>query len=568
MSSTTDISCDIIVNMNKDVIYIEPEDDITIIINKITSAKEKIVAIVPSQNTSALNSTINIRLVAKAAKEAKKTAVIISKDSALVKLAAVAGLPVADSLQSRPKMPADIDTSTQESDQNSATQSDSKPDASADEPAQTNTTSQIADVELSSIDITDSASESAEDGREEAVKKIPSFDRYRKWIIVGILAALLIIGGLVWAFVFAPAAKIAISIRTTANNFSENISFVTKVGTDNSKDGVFLLDKQVYKQESSVEFKATGSKDVGEKARGNLYVSFYTKTDNIAIPKGAKFSYGENTYVADEGAAVMAPGDPIKDCENNDTTLIIYGCLRTAKFSATAAESGPVYNIGAHSVGWSTTDLAVQPAKIYNSEAFTGGTSKVITVVQQSDIDAAKEKLSNDNSTDGKSRLMEQFGQGVLVIDSSFKKENTDPIATPALGEEVDSKTTPKITASTTYTAYGVEKNALEDFIKNKASATLPADQKIYDTGNPFIERFVEDGTNIVAKLKTSIQTGPKVTEQDILEKSQGRKIGEVQSLIKSINGVSSVKINTSYFWVNKVPDDANKITIELKVEE
>ena len=33
--------------MNKDVIYIEPEDDITDIITKIEGSKEKIVALVP-----------------------------------------------------------------------------------------------------------------------------------------------------------------------------------------------------------------------------------------------------------------------------------------------------------------------------------------------------------------------------------------------------------------------------------------------------------------------------------------------------------------------------------------
>ena len=58
------------------------------------------------------------------------------------------------------------------------------------------------------------------------------------------------------------------------------------------------------------------------------------------------------------------------------------------------------------------------------------------------------------------------------------------------------------------------------------------------------------------------------VTEEEILEKSKGRKIGEVQSLLKSINGVSSVKIDKSFFWVNSVPNDPNKVEIELKVEE
>ena len=38
-----------ILYMNKDVIYIEPEDDITDIITKIKNSKERIVALVPSK---------------------------------------------------------------------------------------------------------------------------------------------------------------------------------------------------------------------------------------------------------------------------------------------------------------------------------------------------------------------------------------------------------------------------------------------------------------------------------------------------------------------------------------
>lgn len=91
-------------------------------------------------------------------------------------------------------------------------------------------------------------------------------------------------------------------------------------------------------------------------------------------------------------------------------------------------------------------------------------------------------------------------------------------------------------------------------------------DQRIYSIGDPYVERF----TNLdeTARLKTVVKTGPTVTEETIMEKSKGRKIGEVQSLLRSINGVSSVEITPSYFWVNSVPNDPNKVTIELTVED
>ena len=51
--------------MNKDVIYVEPEDDITDIILKIEKSKEKIVALVPPKKAGVFRSVVNIKLIAK-----------------------------------------------------------------------------------------------------------------------------------------------------------------------------------------------------------------------------------------------------------------------------------------------------------------------------------------------------------------------------------------------------------------------------------------------------------------------------------------------------------------------
>jgi hypothetical protein len=55
--------------MNKDVIYIDVEDDITAIIGKVKGAKEKIVALVPPKRIGVLQSAVNLRLIARAAKQ-------------------------------------------------------------------------------------------------------------------------------------------------------------------------------------------------------------------------------------------------------------------------------------------------------------------------------------------------------------------------------------------------------------------------------------------------------------------------------------------------------------------
>ena len=106
-----------ILYMNKDVIYIEPEDDITDIITKIEKSKEKIVALVPPKKAGVFRSVVNIKLIHKAGKTAEKTIVLVTTDPSIMKLAASSKLPVTSDLQTPPVIPkedTEIETTSKE----------------------------------------------------------------------------------------------------------------------------------------------------------------------------------------------------------------------------------------------------------------------------------------------------------------------------------------------------------------------------------------------------------------------------------------------------------------------
>lgn len=560
--------------MNKDVVYIEPEDDITDIIARVKNSKQKLVALVPPKKIGVLRSAVNTKLIAKTAKASGKVVVIVTTDSSLVKLAASAQIPVAKTLQSRPKLPSEIikeerahgeqfidekDFDDEEFDPNNSV----KPN----KPRPVAQSTKKPDQEISSDDI-----EKDEEKTNKSDKKpgkngkniIPTLEKYRKWIIIGAGAFVLLVIFLVWAFAFAPGADIAVAIRTTANNFSENVSFVTKSGTENTSDGKFLLEQKKVEKTSSVEFQATGQKDIGEKAHGELSVTAHISSkDGMTIPAGSTFTNNGLAFTSDKELKFTVGASDGAEC----LAAILFNktCDMTATLPVTASAPGAEYNISANAGGW--TSPANTSAS--NPSAFSGGTSNVVTVVSDDDFKKAKEKLESQGREDGKSELVKEFGDDMIVIESSLEVSTSDPKSSPAVNEEVKSGTTPKIEATTTFTMYAVDKVKVEDYIKEKASMSLANDQRIYAVNKPFFENFskVSDG-NYTAKLKSSTETGPKVSEEDILEKSKGKKFGEVQSILKSINGVSSVKLTPSFPWVSTVPNDPNKITIELKVEE
>lgn len=581
--------------MNKDVVYIEPEDDITDIIARIKAAKLKLVALVPPKKIGVLRSAVNTKLVAKAARQSEKVVVIVTTDPSLVKLAAAAQIPVAKNLQSRPKLPSEIKEEEKSTGEQVINEAEFDEEIAAEEAelaagaaagvagaavgagvgshtanakkAHENASGaakSAIDQDISSDDL-EKADKKGEKGKKSKKGNIPTLEKYRKWIIIGAAAFVILVATLIWAFVFAPAANIAVAIRTTSNNFSENVSFVTKTGTEKPSEGVFLLESQSVDKVTSVEFSATGEKDMGEKAHGtlDLTATFSVDTINsaISVPQGAIFSRGDYQYTTDKSITFKLDNED--DCSVSE--LKAGKCTISTSVNVTAIEAGDKYNIGAYNSGWNSSIANVTAS---NSAAFTGGTSKKVTVVSQDDFNKAKEKLTDQGKEDGISELKNKFGDDMIVIESSLEVKTSEPTSTPGVDQEVGSGVTPKLSATTTFTMFAVDKNKVEEYIKQKTEEKLASDQKIYAIDTPFFENFTKTDNSYTAKLKSSTKSGPKVTEEDILEKSKGKKVGEIQSLLKSINGVSSVNVKTSFPWVRTVPDDPNKITIELKVEE
>ena len=66
--------------IKKDVIYVDVEDDITDVVNKIKSSKEKIIAIVPPKSLGIFRSAVNIRLLSRAAQKNDKKIVFITNN--------------------------------------------------------------------------------------------------------------------------------------------------------------------------------------------------------------------------------------------------------------------------------------------------------------------------------------------------------------------------------------------------------------------------------------------------------------------------------------------------------
>jgi hypothetical protein len=553
--------------MNKDVIYIDVDDDVTAIIGKIKKAKAKVVAIVPPKRPGSLQSAVNLRLLDRMAKTEKKSLVLVTANQALVALAANASIPVAKNLQSKPEL-AEIPAL-------SVDDGDDIIDGSelpvGDHAKTVKVKDGTRDVEGSRSDAID---EVDIDGEEVAVAatatgatagaakkaslrskvKIPNFDKFRKRLFLGIGGGVALIALLVWMFVFAPAATVVVTAQTSPAPVSASVRLGGTQAT-NYEEGVIKSVSQQEKKDASVEFDATGEADKGNKATGSMQVTRTSVSSNpLPVPAGTRFTSGSIVFVSTEGTTLagtsIGPGGIVQD---------------SATIPVEALEPGEDYNVSARSYQSSVGGVSAQGSNM------TGGTTRIVKVVSAEDIERARGQLIGESTEEDKQALIAKFTNDEKVIDSSFTVERGDAVSAPALNEEAPASGKAKLTITTTLTIQAIPKADLESYLDKSLQAQLEGrdGQKIYSSGidDAALGNFRKDGDTMTATLTATGSIGPELDEAAIKEQVKGKIYGEVQSTLEAMDGIQEVDVQFPYFWVRRVPSDINKIQIEFKVQ-
>lgn len=589
--------------MNKDVIYIEPEDDITDIIAKVKNAKTKIVALVPPKKAGVLRSVVNFKLIAKTALQHNKTVVLISTDENLVKFAQSVKMPVAKSLSSKPQLATDDETEFGDADEESdiieeepepeaSTSKSEKKDVKSDheKPHKDDKKVEAVKAKKSEEVVTEDEIDEAADTDKKVAKKksnqkVPNIKKYRTQIIIGSVFAVIMVVVLIWAFAFAPAAKVVVHVRTSDQGFSEKIKLTTDQDKEDIDAGIFYMEEKAIEKTASADFEATGEVDKGTKASGTLTVKRTSPIsiigngrEAITIPVGTKFTYNGLTYVSTAASTLRAVDGKDFDTDTcKVSTSLVATCDLSKDVTTTvkieAIENGDKYNMGAVNSGWTASISGATPT---SSAAISGGTSKIVKIVSEDDLAAAEENLDITGESDAKKELIDENSDDTIVIKSSFNIENGQLSSSPALGEEVNGDTKPKVTKKTTYKVYTVSRDAVSQYIEKTVKEGLGDDTRtVYATGAgkdeekviAFFESYKNNNGEYTAKLKSTVKIGPRVTPEMISEKILGQKVGQVRTMLTSINGVADVEINRSYFWVTKIPSDINKVEIEITVD-
>lgn len=545
--------------MQKDVIYIDVEDDITAIIGKVKDAKHKIVALVPPKRVGVLQSAVNLRLVNRAATQKNKRLVLITNNKALTALAAAATIPVAKSLQSKPEL-APIDA-LQVDDGDDVIDGAELPvgDHAKQAPEAAGGEAATAVAGLTAANTAKATPPASGEAVKPKVKRgsmVPNFNTFRKKLVLVVALVLLLVGSLVWALVFAPKAKVVVLTRTTDAAVSQQVNLVTGVSTSVSNNIVEAV-SQTVTSDVSVDFEATGEKNAGEKARGTVEFTHTTPSPRT-LPAGTTLR--ANGLDFELSSSVTIPAATLSfSCGGI--------CPGEAEGTVVAIEGGADYNGASGSMSGAPAGVSASLA-----DSTSGGTDRMVKVATQANIDEARDEAQAAiNKTAAARELTTKFGEGFIVLEDSLQVASEDlKSSVVADAEAPNGKAT--YGGKVTFAMYGVSKTELEDYLKTVLERQIdnPDRLRVYDSGVGDVNFTNVDqaDTGIRATLTTNGKIGPTIDEGEVKQLAAGGRIGDIQSAIEGIEGVRSVDVELSPFWVTRAPGNVDKIRVEFQLDE
>ncbi|HEY1835906.1 MAG TPA: hypothetical protein VGG13_03735 [Candidatus Saccharimonadales bacterium] len=573
---------------SKDVVYVDVDDEITGIIDKVTSSSAKVIALVLPKRASVFQSIVNMKLLKKRAEVAKKHIVLITSEASLMPLAGNVGLYVAKTLQSKPEVPETLaavselpeeieeaplagpedfdagkesttpvgqlagpgEPSVNQSPEETVELDNSETPASGQAP-------KGKDGNIAALAAAGGSGKAAKGGKGKKLK-VPNFNRFRKLLVFGVLALILLIVLWILAFRVLPKATVDITTQTSNVNASLNLTLDTSATALDTTSNTVPAQTQQQQKSNTEQAPATGKKNEGDKATGSVTMSATKCGGNPFsfpndVPAGTGISANGLTFITQANTAFVGSGGS-------------GGCFTysaTSNTPITAQSGGSQDNLGS-----GTSFTVAGRSDVTASGSTNGGTDNIVTVVQQSDIDGAEAKLKNDQNTDAVKQQLEQNLQNNSLYPIEVTFHASKPNISPSVqaGSQAGSVT---VTESITYTMFGAKKSDLQKLLDNSINKQIDTNkQSIQDDGlsqTSFSVANSGSGNSLQVSLQTTATIGPHIDANSLKPQIAGKKSGDVKSLIGSLPGVTNVQVHYSPFWVGSAPGNTGKITIKFE---
>lgn len=569
----------------EEFIYLEVDEEITSIIDRMHQNKTDKFGLVVPRGATVLQSVVNLKLIKKEAEKLDKAIAIITLDKIGRNLAAQVGLPVYDDVKQAAVTVAP-GKEQKISHANDVIEIDmSQPEAAGEVPEGVNVHYYDQEGTVApGEDIPDKnpseSADKADKGGEEAKSapppepKEPDFKAkeiksspmktmqqiaqasqpaksakkkgLKRRIVIALAAAAL--AAIVY-WVVGTKAQVTVSVDAETYEAKAPVSIdATLLGNDaeNSKVAGTLLETTVDVKET---LKASGKKQVGEKATGKL--SFYYSNDTTGKVLAAGTVVTGNGKKFNLISAVPVPGAGIVDGK------VVPG---TADGTVTAQDAGLDFNLPD-----STTYSVAGNSMVSAKGATSGGTTKEVTVVAATDVSEGKDKIIAARSTELRDAL-KASAKGLFIIESAVNYSFTEFTPSKEVGAEAENI---EVKAKIKAQVIAFDESNLRLVVADKAKKDLPSDKSLLidekDIITPTLTSVDLAKKEMNLQVVLSSHIGAAVNTDGLDRKIKGKSAKKARTLIEEQTGAKNIDINIRpNIGILRLPFLANSIKFKL----
>lgn len=572
-------------------IYVEVSDEITTVIERMKQANDLVVALVVPKGAILLQSIVNLKLAKKAAADANKEVILITTDKIGRNLATQVGIAVYSRLDAQ-NVPEDdpsqdgsagdephivsgvkIHRYYDHKEDEKATEEDLPPETAPiipkelmrEAPSEEETVEeeapivirQMAAPEIPEKTVTkDTPAQSLPPNPEVTPQKEPDEEasgqknqedqeypeekpvqkrlKFRRPLIfLAYLLVLVVLGSAGLGVFYLPRTTVTIAVK--AKPWEQEFSTIAKVEAGTISEDNLIIPASLITSQASGDhtFPTTGSKDIGEKAKGSaLIFNGYSSTPQ-ELPAGARLRANGLDFITEN--AVTVPGARVeggKPVPGQISVNVI------ANLSGTESNLKGVTG----TIVTPTTNLYCQISEM------TGGSTKKVAVLTQTDIANAQVTLNKTLKDELKNKLDEAIKERDVLLDEKTDLYNQESftLSAPAGTETESAKITLKISGKRLV----IDKPTLKSSIENRIKKSSPADV------NTIMDRIEPSTTEI----KTGEQTATLVSKASgrisaiiPLDSIRGQLVGKKKesglNLINLVVKDAEIKIEQSPDW-------------------
>ena len=562
-----------------EIIYLEPDDDITSVIGRIKEIAPSSVSLVIPRGGNIAQSIVNLKLLKREIEKIDKTVSLVANDKISKNLASQVGISVYSTVQeAKNAKPTAAVGATSVFGENIRINRYNREDEEVPE----NTTESAVVDEQDMPEFTpketedkkpDLKSKTVNEPREEipspvhaerpikhigthAPNDAPNGAKFRSRNLssrkkpIIIIASIVVVIALVVSVIFLPKADASIVLKTESIKAEPVITIDKNIVAVDTKAGAVPGVLVFSEDELTKEFTATGTKNAGTKATGQVvfYNYDYNDTNPKTIAAGTTLIASGKNFVTSASATI-----PVA------SATIVGGAIKvtpsvSAKVSITASDAGEEYNLAPSRFdisGYSTAQKQLVYAQ--SDAALSGGTTKKVTVVSDEDLKKAQEETQAELDQKIISAISEKATKdNKIIINQEVKISNNSTESSKKSGEEATTFTF-KISAKGETLAYS--ESQLREAIVAKVNADLPTDQMLVNPDKTELAFDVKESKPDEGKYILTVhfdgKKGKKYDASLIRKQITNQKYG---TALATISNLSDVEKATLTIWPKFVP--------------